>query len=126
MKNNKYLYIQMSSIDDQITNRKVNINDDDKPVKTLTNRENSRPYIRKKVDTTKNSGNFKKLWETERKVNNEINLEENEIIFNHLNSEGNELKTKNSKNELKIFVPDYALEDRIINRQVFTENNIKA
>ena len=46
-KNNKCLYIQLSSIEDQITSREVNINESHN-VKTINKKENSKPYIRKK------------------------------------------------------------------------------
>ena len=59
-KNNNHLYIQMSAIDDQITDRKVDMNDNE-PEKKIISRENSKPYFKKKIDANKNSGNSKKI-----------------------------------------------------------------
>ena len=116
-KNNKCLYIQFSSIDDQITDRKVNINENDiKKKKNIMKKEDSKPYIRKKVESNKISVNSSKK--------NGNTLKESEIIINNrLNTEGNELKTKISKNSLKIFVPDYVIEDQFVNREVCPDNN---
>ena len=119
-KNNKCLYIQFSSIDDQITDRKVNINENDKndikQKKNIMKKEDSKPYIRKKVERSKNAFNSAK-----KNVNT---LNESEIIINnHLNTEGNELKTKIRQNSLKIFVPDYVIEDQFVNREVCPDNN---
>ena len=114
-KNNKCLYIQFSSIDDQITDRKVNLNDiDNKKIKIIMTREDSKPYIRKKVEPNKNGiYSAKKNVNSHKFFDDENNtLKESEIIINnHLNTEGNEIKTKISKNSLKIYVPEYIIED---------------
>ena len=126
-KNNKCLYIQFSSIDDQITDRKVNINENDiKKIKNIMKREDSKPYIRKKVDPNKNVINSaKKDVNTYKFLDNENdNLKESEIFINNrLNTEGNEMKTKISKSSLKIFVPEYVIEDQFVNREVCPDNN---
>ena len=125
-KNNKCLYIQFSSIDDQITDRKVNINENDiKKIKNIIKREDSKPYIRKKVGPNKNAIiSAKKNVNTYKFLENDNdNLKESEIIINNrLNTEGNELKTKISKNSLKLFVPDYVIEDQFVNREVCPDN----
>ena len=125
-KNNKCLYIQFSSIDDQITDRKVNINENDiKKIKNIIKREDSKPYIRKKVGPNKNAIiSAKKNVNTYKFLENENdNLKESEIIINNrLNTEGNEMKTKISKNSLKIFVPEYVIEDQFVNREVCPDN----
>jgi len=132
-KNNKCLYIQFSSIDDQITDRKVNLKDiDNKKIKNIMTREDSKPYIRKKVETNKNgiysakkNINSHKFFNIENENENDI-LKESEIIINNdnrLNTEGNEMKTKISKNSLRIYVPEYAIEDQFINREVCPDNN---
>ena len=132
-KNNKCLYIQFSSIDDQITDRKVNLKDiDNKKIKNIMTREDSKPYIRKKVETNKNgiysakkNVNSHKFFNIENENENENDtLKESEIIINNrLNTEGNEIKTKISKNSLKIYVPEYVIEDQFVNREVCPDNN---
>ena len=89
-------------------------------------REDSKPYIRKKVDPNKNVINSaKKDVNTYKFLDNENdNLKESEIFINNLlNTEGNEMKTKISKSSLKIFVPEYVIEDQFVNREVCPDNN---
>jgi hypothetical protein len=125
-KNNKCLYIQFSSIDDQITDRKVNINENDiKKIKNIIKREDSKPYVRKKVESKQNAiSSARKNVNTYKILDNENDtLKESEIIINNrLNTEGNEMKTKISKNSLKIFVPEYVIEDQFVNREVCPDN----
>ena len=55
-KNNKFLYIPYSSIDDHLIDRKVEIKENNiKNSKSLTNRENSKPYIKKRIEPLKDS-----------------------------------------------------------------------
>jgi len=93
-KNNKCLYIQLSSIEDQITNREVNINESHN-VKTLKKKENSKPYIRKKIEQNNNTINSaQKNSNSHRYFNyeNEMSMG-GELIHNHnrLNTEGSEI-----------------------------------
>jgi hypothetical protein len=95
-KNNKCLYIQLSSIEDQITSREVNINESHK-MKTINKKENSKPYIRKKIEQNNNSINSAhKNANSHRYFNyeNEM-LIGGEFIHNRLNTEGNEILKEN-------------------------------
>ena len=95
-KNNKCLYIQLSSIEDQITDREVTIKENNN-VKTLKKKENSKPYIRKKIDQNKNTINSAhKNSNSLRYFDHENDMLKKSELFNiHLNTEGNEtLKDK--------------------------------
>ena len=91
-KNKKCLYIQLSSIEDQITNREVN-------VKTLKKKENSKPYIRKKIEQNNNMMNSARKNDNSLRYFNYENeiLMGDELIHNHnrLNTEGNEILKRN-------------------------------
>jgi len=91
-KNNKCLYIQLSSIEDQITNREVNINESNN-MKSLNKKENSKPYIRKKIEQNNNTINSARKNANSLRYfsyENEI-LKGDELIHNRLNTEGNEI-----------------------------------
>ena len=144
--NNKFLYIPYSSIDDQIVDRKVNINSNNssnsnsnsnnndiekhnKKIKTLTRGENSRPYIKKRVDnknvtisSNHHSKNTLSLNIKNDKMNDMIKERENEIV-NNVSDKKEETKIKRYKNEKKIFIPECAIEDQIIKREVISEIN---
>ena len=91
-KHKKCLYIQLSSIEDQITNREVN-------VKTLKKKENSKPYIRKKIEQNNNMMNSARKNDNSLRYFNYENeiLMGDELIHNHnrLNTEGNEILKRN-------------------------------
>jgi hypothetical protein len=137
---NYYLYIPYSSIDDQIVDREVdiNINDDDddndddngknnKNVKSLTRGENSKPYIKKKIDNknTAISGKCygRNTFSFNKKSDNEMIKEKENEIVNHYESNKEEPKVKRYKIEKKIFIPEYAIEDQIIKREVISDIN---
>ena len=141
--NNKFLYIPYSSIDDQIVDRKVNINSNNssnsnsnnndiekhnKKIKTLTRGENSRPYIKKRVDnknvtisSNHHSKNTLSLNIKNDKIYDMIKDRENEI--DNASDKKEETKIKRYKNEKKIFIPECAIEDQIIKREVISEIN---
>ena len=125
---NKFLYIPYSSIDDQIIDRKVNINNNDENhennVKSLTKRENSKPYIKKRVENRNStiSANSGRNTLNNDDDNNEILKEtESKVIDYIINEE--EPKIKNLHIVKKIFIPEYVIEDQIITREVITDNN---
>ena len=88
----------------------------------LEKKENSKPYIKKKVNSNNKSTNSQKF---EGKINdnsaNEIQKEReiNEYL-NFLNKEDAQIKVY--KSEGKIYIPKYAIEDQIINREVISND----
>ena len=94
------LYIPISSFDEQILDRKVDINDNDNKL-----------YIKRKIykiksDDIKNGGD-------------EI-IKEEEIIneSNDNDKKNDEENNKIIKNETKLYIPQYIIEEQIINREV--------
>ena len=110
--NNKFLYIPYSSIDDQIIERKVNINNNknhENNIKLLTKRENSKHST--------NSGRNNLNLENN---NNEILKESESKIIDYLNNK-EESKIKKPHIEKKIYLPEYIIEDQIIKREIITD-----
>ena len=105
---NQLLYIPSSSIDDQIIKRKVEIKDINiKMKKSLTNRENFKPYLKKRIESK-----ISKFSEKKRNANLESKtLEENEIPT-YVNTENEEIFKYN--NERKTFIPEYTIKEQII------------
>ena len=124
---NKFLHIPNSSIDDQIIDRKVNINNNDvnheSNVKSLIKRENSKPYIKKRVENRNSSisPNSGRNTLNNDDNNNEILKETESKVINYIINE-EEPKVKNLHIEKKIFLPEYVIEDLIITREVITDN----
>ena len=122
--NVKLLYVPYSSIDEQIINRKIEINENNnKNTINIENKDGSKPYLKKgiesssKLTSSQNSdGKGKDNLDNENQNENEIN-----DFLNIINKEG-DLKIKIIKNEGKIYIPRYAIEDRIINREVIANS----
>ena len=112
-KNKQILYIPSSSIDDNIIYRKIEFNDDKtKDENNLKISDNSKPYMKKKIESNKYGNNSDIL---------EDDLKENEII-NYYGGNKDEIKNKKYQNKIKIYIPEYAIEDRILNREIISEN----
>ena len=118
--NVKLLYVPYSSIDEQIIYRTIEINDNnDKNPIYKENKDGSKPYLKKRIESSS------KLTSSQnsdgKDTDNLDNENENEIndYLNIINKEG-DLKIKIIKNEGKIYIPRYAIEDQIINREVIS------
>ena len=93
-------------------------------MKSLTKRENSKPYIKKRVENRNStiSANSGRNTLNNDDDNNEILKEtESKVIDYIINEE--EPKIKNLHIVKKIFIPEYVIEDQIITREVITDNN---
>ena len=119
--NVKLLYVPYSSIDEQIIYRTIEMNDNNKNSINIENKDGSKPYLKKgiesssKLTSSQNSdGKGKDNLDNENQNENEIN-----DFLNIINKEG-DLKIKIIKNEGKIYIPRYAIEDQIINREVIS------
>ena len=112
-KKNNFLYISYSTIGDNLINRKVEIKEFNiKNTKSLTSKENSKPYLKKRIEQNKsNKSTIQRLSE----IRSSPDLDNEIKIFNYVNNEGEE-KIKNNKTERKIFIPEYVIEDQIIQR----------
>ena len=120
--NVKLLYVPYSSIDEQIIYRTIEINDNnDKNPIYKENKDGSKPYLKKRIESSSkltssqnSDGKGKDNLDNENQNENEIN-----DYLNIINKEG-DLKIKIIKNEGKIYIPRYAIEDQIINREVIS------
>ena len=120
-KDNKFLYISYSTIDDQIINRQVVPSENDiKNTKGLTIRENSKPYLKKRIEQNKSN---KSTIQRDSKVKSCPNLDNEIEASNYINNE-EERKTLQYKNERKIYLPENVVEDQIIQRIVSDEKKI--
>ena len=117
-KDNKFLYISYSTIDDQIINRQVTPSETDiKNPKSLIIRENSKPYLKKKIEQNKsNKATIQRDSQVKSCPNLDIEIEASNYVNNVNNEE--ERKTMQYKNERKIYLPENAVEDQIIQRIV--------
>ena len=98
-KKQRLLYIPISSVDEQILDRKVDIND------------NNKLYIKRKIYKIKDDGI----------KNNENEILKEEEIINETNDKEKNDNLENNKiikSEAKLYIPQYIIEERIINREV--------
>ena len=119
--NVKLLYVPYSSIDEQIIYRTIEMNDNNKNSINIENKDGSKPYLKERIESSSkltssqnSDGKGKDNLDNENQNENEIN-----DYLNIINKEG-DLKIKIIKNEGKIYIPRYAIEDQIINREVIS------
>ena len=122
-KNRIFLYVPLTSIDDNIINRKVEINE--KINKSLTNGENPKPYLKKRIESNKVRLSTTSEKKNDLNLDNEI-LNGNEIlnegeIPNYSKTERGENNFKKYKNERKMLIPEFAIEDQIIKREILSD-----
>ena len=122
-KNRIFLYVPLTSIDDNIINRKVEINE--KINKSLTNGENPKPYLKKRIESNKVRLSTTSEKKNDLNLDNEI-LNGNEIlnegeIPNYSKTERGETNFKKYKNERKMLIPEFAIEDQIIKREILSD-----
>ena len=120
--NVKLLYVPYSSIDEQIIYRTIEINDDNnKNYINIENKDGSKPYLKKRIESSSKLTSSQNSEGKSKDNSDNENENENEIndYLNIINKEG-DLKIKIIKNEGKIYIPRYAIEDQIINREVIS------
>ena len=119
---NKYLYIPNSLIDDHTINRKVEMNENIiENKKSLKKKENSRPYIKKKIIETKRNST---ISSNNSEIKNNLNLEHEilkEMTYNNLNTDGNQKPVKKYRNGIKIYIPK-TIEGQIMCRDIITNS----
>ena len=119
---NKYLYIPNSLIDDHTINRKVEMNENIiENKKSLKKKENSRPYIKKKIIETKRNST---ISSNNSEIKNNLNLEHEilkEMTYNNLNTDGNQKPVKKCRNGIKIYIPK-TIQGQIMSRDIITNS----
>ena len=128
-KKNVFLYVPLTSIDDKIINRKVEINENIiNNSKNFMKRENSKPYLKKRIESNKPRPSITSEKKNDLYLDNEIFngseiINESEIP-NYSKTERGENKFKIYKNENNILIPDLAIEDQIFKREIMPDKKI--
>ena len=118
-KGKQILYIPYSSIDDNIIYRKVDFNDNKiKDESNSKKKENSKPYMKKTIDSNKST-----ISRNDERKNSDILEEGKNEIINYFGGGNEIIKTKKNqyKNKVKIYLPEYAIEDSNINREIISD-----
>ena len=112
---NKFLYIPTFFIDNQVINRKVEIKENQiDNEKRMINRENSKPYIKKRIESNNRPPISKS---TDRRIKKNYKTIETEMA-NNIKTENEPKTVKKYKRIRQIFIPEYTIENQIVKREL--------